>query len=144
MTVRALHVAEPPSRYQVRPPLVVDCSVLAAAVFQEEAQAIAHENLAKSELHAPYVLQCEIASVALKKLRSGFEEASRSGLELALSISIDLHRVEVMEVAALAHQYRLSAYDASYLWLAGELHAPLATFDQRLGAAARDYLAGLR
>jgi predicted nucleic acid-binding protein len=42
---------------------------------------------------------------------------------------------------ALAMRYRLSAYDAAYLWLAGALQAPLAT-DAKLAGAARDYLAG--
>lgn len=143
MSARALHIAEPPARYHVRPPLVVDCSVLAAAVFQEETQALAHEHLLKHELHAPFLLQCEIANVALKKLRQGFEEESRAGLQRALDIAIDLHRIEVQEVAALARQYRLSAYDASYLWLAADLRAPLATFDDRLAAAARAFLAKL-
>ena len=143
MSTRALHVAEPPPRYQVRPPLVVDCSVLAAAVFQEETQAAAHESLLRHELHAPFLLQCELANVALKKFRQGFEEESRTGLQRALDIGIDLHRIEVQEVAALAHQYRLTAYDAAYLWLAADLRAPLATFDERLAAAAREFLAKL-
>jgi predicted nucleic acid-binding protein len=143
VTVRVLHVAEPPARYHVRPPLVVDCSVVAAAVFLEEEQDIAHGHILKSELHAPYLLQCEIANVALKKLRQGFENESREGLQRALEMSIDLHRIEVQEVAALANEFRLSAYDASYLWLAGDLHVPLVTFDPRLAAAARQYLAKL-
>lgn len=143
MTTRALHVAEPPARYHVRPPLVVDCSVLAAAVFQEETEVLAHDQLRRHELHAPYLLQCEIANVALKKVRSGFDEESREGLRRASEMAIDLHRIEILDVAALAHTYRLSAYDASYLWLAGHLKAPLATFDDRLAVAARDYLAKL-
>jgi len=143
MTTRALHVAEPPAHYRVRQPLVVDCSVLAASVFQENTQELAQHHMLHSELHAPYLLQVELANVALKKLRQGFGEESRAGLLRALEIDVDLHRVEVQEVAALANQYRLSAYDASYLWLAGELHAPLATFDEKLAAAAREYLAKL-
>jgi hypothetical protein len=48
---------------------------------------------------------------------------------------------ELVSVAArksrLGLKYDLSSYDAAYLWLAAELGAPLATFDQRLGGAAR-------
>jgi predicted nucleic acid-binding protein len=40
-------------------------------------------------------------------------------------------------------QWKLSAYDAAYLWLAVELKAPLATFDTRLGNAARSHLENL-
>ena len=46
-------------------------------------------------------------------------------------------------VFGLAQRYRLSAYDASYLWLAAELRAPLLTFDGKLAAAAADCLAKL-
>jgi predicted nucleic acid-binding protein len=143
VSTRALHVAEPPAHYRIRPPLVLDCSVLAASVFQEDAQDLAQEHMRHSELHAPYLLQYELANVALKKLRQGFEEVSRAGLQRALEIDVDLHRIEIQEVAALANQYRLSAYDASYLWLAADLRAPLATFDEKLAAAAREYLAKL-
>lgn len=41
---------------------------------------------------------------------------------------------------ALAQRYKLTAYDAAYLWLAERLEAPLATFDVALARAARDYL----
>ena len=54
-----------------------------------------------------------------------------------------LHRVDIAAQVALAQRYGLSAYDAAYLWLAAELKAPLATYDQKLGAAARLHLASL-
>ena len=38
---------------------------------------------------------------------------------------------------ALAHEHRLSGYDATYLELAVRVQLPLATLDQALGAAAR-------
>jgi predicted nucleic acid-binding protein len=45
---------------------------------------------------------------------------------------------------ALATRYQLSGYDAAYLWLAGALAAPLATFDAKLAKAANAYLADPR
>jgi predicted nucleic acid-binding protein len=136
-------VAEPPSVYRLRPPLVVDCSVLAAAVFQEEAQDLAQQQLSAHELHAPWLLQCEIASVALKKMKEGFEAVARAGLERVQELSMDLHRIEIAAVTALAQKYKLTAYDASYLWLAADLRVPLVTFDEKLADAARTHLAGL-
>jgi predicted nucleic acid-binding protein len=41
-----------------------------------------------------------------------------------------------LEAVTLAQANNLSAYDASYLQLAVELHVPLATFDTRLARAA--------
>jgi predicted nucleic acid-binding protein len=40
-------------------------------------------------------------------------------------------------------RYKLSGYDAAYLWLAAELKAPLATFDKKLAAAAQAHLSSL-
>ena len=44
---------------------------------------------------------------------------------------------------ALALRYKLTAYAAAYLWLAAELKAPLATFDEKLAVAAQAHLASL-
>jgi len=56
--------------------------------------------------------------------------------------SVDIQRVDADSSAlvGLAGRYQLSAYDAACLWLAAELKAPLATFDRRLGDAARTHL----
>ena len=55
----------------------------------------------------------------------------------------DPHADTHLDTLALALRYQLSAYDAAYLWLAAELKAPLATFDEKLGRAAQEHLAGL-
>lgn len=68
-------------------------------------------------------------------------------IELALDgysvQQIEYHRVDVAVQVLLAQQYKLSACDAAYLWLAAELKAPWATFDKKLARAARTHLSQL-
>ncbi|MBA2676357.1 type II toxin-antitoxin system VapC family toxin [Ramlibacter sp.] len=139
-----LHVAEPAPAYAWRPPMVVDCSVLSAALFQEETRDDALQLLTGKALHAPTLLDYEIVSVAVKKTRAGWPEAVISrALADYFEQALDLHHPDGQAQYALAARYQLSAYDAAYLWLAGELRAPLATFDAKLAAAARTHLAAL-
>jgi len=139
-----LILAEPPPAYRVRPPLVVDCSVLGAFLFEEPMRDEALRHTLGKTLHAPTLLDHEFANVATRKLRQAWPAES---IEMALADyaahEIGLHRVDVAAQLALANQYGLSAYDAAYLWLAAELKAPLAAFDVRLGRAALQHLGNL-
>jgi len=142
---RQVLVAEPPPAYLSRPPLVVDCSVLSALLFEEPARDEALRSLSGKTLHAPSLLDHEIVSVALKKRKSGWPVES---IDLALADYaahvIELHRTpDLVAQYSLAIRYKLSAYDAAYLWLAAELRAPLVTFDEKLATAARTPLASL-
>jgi predicted nucleic acid-binding protein len=137
-----LYLAEPLAHYLSRPPLVVDCSTVAGIVFAESWQPQARQQIEGRSLHAPHLFHCEIASVAVKKHRRGEPHALRGLLE-ASEMAIDLHPVDPVAVAELALRYQLSAYDAAYLWLAADLKCPLATFDDKLAAAARTHLASL-
>ena len=137
-----LHIAEPPAQYLLRPALVVDCSCLAGFVFNEDWKEQARQQLDGRTLHAPHLLHAEMANVAVKKLRRGELHATH-GLAEAAAMEIELHPINAPAVAALAMQYGLSAYDAAYLWLAADLKCPLATFDDKLAAAAKAHLAGL-
>ncbi len=124
--------------------MVVDCSVLSAALFQEEARDDALQLLAGKALHAPSSLDDEMVSVAVKKARAGWPEAVITrALADYFEQALDLHRPDGQAQYALAARYQLCAYDAAYLWLAGELRAPLATFDAKLAAATRTHLAAL-
>ncbi len=140
---RVLYVAEPPAQYLARPPVVVDCSVVAGFVFREPSMSQAHAKMDGRDLKGPHLLPLEIASVALKKHKQGFTDIASLGMEAYLSMSVELSPVKPAEVLALAQRYNLSTYDAAYLWLAAELKVPLATFDETLGRAAQTHLGSL-
>jgi len=132
-----LIVAEVRGRYAARAPLVVDCSVVAAVLFDEPNREVAAQALAGKDLFAPELLAAELVSVAVKKSRHGLEDVVRQGLFDFAELELTRCRTDVHAQWRLALKYDLSAYDAAYLWLAAELGAPLATFDARLGGAAR-------
>jgi predicted nucleic acid-binding protein len=136
-----LHVAEPRPGYLGRPPIVVDCSVLSAALFDEETREAAWQALGGKTLHAPSLLDSEIVSVATKKHRAGKPDALiLRALSRYREQDIELHRPDVEAQYGLVLRYGVSPYDAAYLWLAGFLQAPLATFDAKLAKAARAHL----
>lgn len=140
----ALYIAEPPAAYLARPAMVVDCSVLAAVLFEEPSRDTAAQRLAGRSLHAPTLIDHEIASVALKKHQQGWPAES---IALALADyaeqALELHRCDISAQCEIAQRYSLSACDAAYLWLAAAMKAPLATFDRKLGEAAQRHLATL-
>jgi predicted nucleic acid-binding protein len=142
-SARGLIVAEPPQRYAQRLPLVIDCSLIAATLFQEAERDQAEARMKGYELHAPALLDFEIANVAVRKLRQGRGDVAEAGLGRYAGLSIVLHGANLLGVLALAERYSLSGYDATYLWLAAALKAPLATFDRKLGEAAERHLGSL-
>lgn len=143
MPAEQLYVAEPGGRYTRYPPLVVDCSVLAAVLFDEPQREAAALAMAGKELFAPDLIDHEMVSVALKKAASGLADVARRGLVDLGDLRLTRRAVEARAQFALASQLEMTAYDAAYLQLAIDLGAPLATFDRVLGQAAQKALAGL-
>lgn len=142
-----LHIflAEPPAVYLTRPPVVLDCSVLCSVLFQEAARAEALRHMSGKDLHAPMLLDHEVANVAVRKQRQGLPaESIAFALSVYASQQITLHRTDTAAQVNLALQYGLSGYEAAYLWLAAELKAPLVTFDAKLGQAALQHLGGMK
>lgn len=141
-----LRVAEPRAAYSQRPPLVADASVLAASVFKEQGREEARALLHGRALHAPYLLDFEIANVSLKKLTR--DRIARETVAAALraygKLAIERHGVDAEAMLSIAERYELTAYDAAYLCVAERLGAPLATLDSKLGEAARAYLTNER
>lgn len=135
-----LIVAEPAGRYARKPPLVVDCSVLAALLFDEPERETAALAMAGRELFAPDLLEHEIVSVALKKSAAGHRELAQQALADLVELCLTRCTVDAEAQFQLASRAGITAYDAAYLQLALELRAPLATFDRKLGKAAAEIL----
>lgn len=143
MSTRTLYVAEPPQNYLQRQPVVVDCSVLAALVFEEPTRDQALKLVAGKQLVAPLLLDAEIVSVALKKLQLGTPaDEVASAVQDYARHDIEMHGTEPRGQFEMARRYSLSAYDAAYLWLASMLRIPLLTFDKKLASAAGKHLSG--
>lgn len=119
--------------------VVVDASVFGAIVFGEAGGAELGQSIQGARIYAPTLLRYEMQNIALKKLWRA-PQSARSVLEaLARVVRPDSGIVWMdpnpMDVALLANAAGLSAYDASYLWLAGFVGADLVTADRRLAEA---------
>jgi predicted nucleic acid-binding protein len=118
---------------------VVDASALAATVFLEPGYAATQARMHGCILHVPALLRFEMANIAIKKIRKNPSDHNLILLQLdaGLAIPVAEHEVDHRQVVDLAERHKLTAYDASYLWLARQLNCELVTLDGRLNAAAQ-------
>jgi len=118
--------------------IVVDASVVVTAVASSEAGVVARSRLAGERLHAPHLLDVEVAH-ALRQLvgrRSLTAAAAASALDDLRQLSV--RRVPHTRLLARCWELRrnLTMYDACYVALAESLGLPLLTADRRLARAA--------
>ncbi len=117
---------------------VVDASAIAAVLFGEPEATTVVGQLAGGRLVAPTVLRYEVASIAWKKIRRNPTQRDEfmAAFQLLGRMAVDIADVEHAEALRLADATGLTAYDASYLWLARKLNADLITLDRSLATAA--------
>ena len=100
--------------------------------------------MATDSLHAPALLDVEVAQVVRRYTASG-EIAAQTG-ERALSALADLDAVRYTHELLLPLIWRLrsnlTAYDAAFVALAAVLDAPLLTLDARMARAPLPELLG--
>ena len=116
---------------------VVDASAVAALLFGEpEAEAVA-ARLADARLVAPTLLGFELANVCLVKSRRRPDQqpALTAAFRLRDRLAVEEVAVDHDDALELAATTGLSAYEASYLWLARTLGAELVTLDKQLAKA---------
>jgi predicted nucleic acid-binding protein len=119
--------------------IVLDASAAVDWLLQTPAgQRIEARIYSKNEtLHAPHLLDLEVAQVLRRLARQELVSARRA--EEAMRDLLDLrmtrysHLVLLPRIWQLRHNF--SAYDAAYIVLAEELGAPLMTRDSRLASA---------
>lgn len=118
---------------------VVDASAIVALLFDEPTRESVVPRLRGVSLHAPGLLEFEVASACLKKMRARPVErqALMEAFSLFEALSIQTDNIDLMQAVALADRMRLSVYDASYLWLARALGTELVTLDERLARTDR-------
>ena len=119
--------------------IVVDASaVLEVLLNTPVAGRVAERLFAPGEtLHAPHLLDLEVAQVLRRYATSGQLDEGRGGEALEdfkdLPLTRYPHDLFLPRIWELRHS--VTAYDAAYLTLAEALAAPLLTRDRRLAAA---------
>lgn len=114
--------------------IVVDASAIGAMMFDEPEGPTLAAHLEGETLLAPGLLDYELMNLAVKKARRRPDliEAIAVSLVTALALRIDRVDVPGPDVFALAASSGLTAYDASYLWLARSRDVELVTLDAAL------------
>jgi predicted nucleic acid-binding protein len=112
---------------------VIDASAMAAIVFREPGFERVAARLEGAAVFAPELLKFELINTAWKKARRHPADAAKhlAALAIALDGTWDIvwRDVDAVDVALVALATGVTAYDASYLWLAGVLGADLVTLD---------------
>jgi len=119
--------------------IVVDASALLEFLLQTslgarvEARLFGEEN----ELHAPHLVDVEIARGLRRLVRTGDVSSGRAGEAIADLTDLDLYRHAHVDLLDRAWKLRenISAYDAMYVALAEAIKAPIVTCDSPLAKA---------
>jgi len=115
--------------------IVVDASALLEVLLRTAAATVVERRLFSGDtLHAPHLLDLEVAQVLRRYERAGVLSASRGRQALEDMSDLRLerypHRLFLPRIWEL--RANATAYDAVYLALAEALAAPLVTRDHRL------------
>jgi predicted nucleic acid-binding protein len=120
--------------------IVVDASALLEVILRTRAAPDVERRLFASgqTLHAPHLLDVEVAQVIRRYAAKGDIDAGRGRAALEDLADFPLRRYphDVLLPRVWELRSNLTAYDAVYVALAEALGAPLLTRDQRLVAAA--------
>lgn len=115
--------------------IVVDASAVLEVLLQtDRARVVEGELLGGATLHAPHLLDLEVAQVLRRYGRSGVlsPERGREALRHFLDLRIERYPHHLFLSRVWDLRDNATAYDAVYLALAEALDAPLLTMDRKL------------
>jgi predicted nucleic acid-binding protein len=125
---------------------VIDNSVVMSWCFKDETSKYTDamlDYLEQSTAYVPAIWPLEVSNVLLvaeRRKRLSQSDSSRFIsllLELPIIVEPESPVRMLSEILALAREYKLSSYDASYLDLAMRKGLPIATTDKNIIAAAK-------
>jgi predicted nucleic acid-binding protein len=124
--------------------IVVDASALLEALLRTPAAAAVERRLFEpgQSLHAPHLLDVEVAQVVRRYAANGAIEPQRGRTALVDLADFPIRRYPHGFLLSRVWELRnyLTAYDAVYVALAEALDAPLLTRDRRLASTASDHV----
>lgn len=118
--------------------IVVDASVaLEIIIGTDVGRALAPKVISSEEIHAPHLLDIEVAHVLRGYVRRRELTDARADLALATLAELQIERYphDILLTRIWSLRANLTAYDAAYVALAELLDAPLWTRDRRIAAA---------
>ena len=119
--------------------VVVDASAVLELLLRTPRADLLAERLLDPEvsLHAPHLLDLEVAQVVRRYWRAGELTEDRAAEALADLADLRIHRHSHEPLLSRVWELRhnLTAYDAAYVALAEALGSPLLTRDTRLASA---------
>jgi predicted nucleic acid-binding protein len=121
--------------------IVVDASAMLEVLLRTETGARIEDRLLSGgkSLHAPHLLDVEVAQVLRRYAAAGDLSPERGREALTDLADFPLHRYahDVLLPRIWELRHNVTVYDATYLALAEALIAPLVTCDARLASAPR-------
>lgn len=124
--------------------IVVDASALLEVLLRTRLGTSVESQLfeARQTLHAPHLLDVEVAQVLRRLVLAKEIDAARAqaALDDFLAFPIRRYPHDVLLPRVWFLRSNFSAYDAVYVALADVLDAPLLTHDRRLATAARHHV----
>jgi predicted nucleic acid-binding protein len=119
--------------------IVIDASALLGILLEGRSSEALRQRVAgeTGELHAPHLIDLEVAQVLRRFLAGGEIDELRAGIAFAdlADLRLERHSHEPLLPRVWSLRKNLTAYDAAYVALAESLNATLVTSDAALARA---------